>query len=106
MGMANKGLDQFERELTPEGQETGRTGQRPRTEPNVTAKNKKVNERIPDDILLYSDWCLAQLSSERPHPATDGNRCRDPQPNTRQGLGNPVEDREGGFEEPEGSRTP
>lgn len=22
---------------------------------------------IPNDILLYSDWCLAQLSSDRPH---------------------------------------
>jgi hypothetical protein len=29
---------------------------------------------------------IAQLSSEKLHPATDGNRCRDPQPNTRQSL--------------------
>ena len=38
-------------------------------------------------IAIYT-----QLSSERLHPATDGNRCRDPQPNIRQSLGNPVEE--------------
>jgi hypothetical protein len=27
------------------------------------------------------------LSSETLHPANDGNRCRDPQPNIRQSLG-------------------
>ena len=33
---------------------------------------------------MFIDWCLAQLSSERLHPATDGKRCRDPQPDIRQ----------------------
>lgn len=44
------------------------------------------------DILLYSDWCLTQLLSERLHPAIDGTGCRDPQPNIRQSSGNPAEE--------------
>ena len=31
------------------------------------------------------------MSSERLHPATDGNRCRDPQPNIRWRQENPIE---------------
>lgn len=38
---------------------------------------------------MLIDWCLAQLSSERLHLTTDGNRFRDPHPNTRWSLGNP-----------------
>jgi hypothetical protein len=37
------------------------------------------------------DRNLAQ-SSQRLHPANDGNRCRDPQPNIRWSLGNPSEE--------------
>jgi hypothetical protein len=33
---------------------------------------------------MLADRSLAQLSFERLHPAVDGNRCRDPQPNIRQ----------------------
>ena len=40
-------------------------------------------------ILIY--WCLAQLSSERLYPATDGNRCRDLQLNIWQSSRNPME---------------
>ena len=32
------------------------------------------------------------MSPERLHPAADGNRCRDTQPNIRQSSGNLVED--------------
>ena len=32
-------------------------------------KKKKINEMIPNDILLYSYWYLDQLLSERLHPA-------------------------------------
>ena len=32
------------------------------------------------------------MSSERPHPATDRNRYRDPQPNARSSSVNPVEE--------------
>ena len=35
---------------------------------------------------------LAQLCPERFHPATDGNRCRDPQPNIKQTSGSLVEE--------------
>jgi hypothetical protein len=34
------------------------------------------------------------LSSERLCPATDGNKCRDPQPKIRQSLRNPEEEEE------------
>ena len=37
------------------------------------------------------------------HAVTDGNRCRDPQPNIRWSLGNPEDEREKGLEEAEGS---
>lgn len=45
--------------------------------------------------------CLAKLSSERHYPATDGSRCKDPHPNTRWSQGNPIEEVEEGFQEPE-----
>jgi hypothetical protein len=48
---------------------------------------------------------LSKLSSERLHPAVDGNRCRDPQPNIRWSLGNLVEEGEEGLPESERSRT-
>lgn len=34
---------------------------------------------ISNNILLYSDWCLVQVSSERLPLATDGSGCRDTQ---------------------------
>jgi len=39
------------------------------------------------------------------YPATDGNRCKDPQPNIRQSLGKPVEEEEVELKEPERSRN-
>lgn len=41
------------------------------------------------------------MSSERFHPATGGNNCRDPQPNIRESLGSPMEDGKEGLKEPE-----
>lgn len=46
---------------------------------------------------MFIDWHLAQLSSERLHPATDKNRCRDPPPNIRWSLGSTAEDGEEGL---------
>jgi hypothetical protein len=62
--------------VLPGGTETrGWVAQGPRLEANTTGKKKKkkkkVNEIMPKDIQL------TKLSSERLHPATDGNRCRD-----------------------------
>ena len=49
------------------------------------AKEKiTVNEMIPNDILPHSHIDnLTQLTSGRLHPATAGNRYREPQPNIR-----------------------
>ena len=49
---------------------------------------------IPNALI---EWCLAHLSPERLHPTTNGNRCKDPQPNIRQSLGDPVEEVEEEF---------
>jgi hypothetical protein len=47
------------------------------------------------------------MSSERLHPAADGNRCRNPQTNIRQkSSGSLVEELEEGLRELEESRTP
>ena len=62
---------------------------------------------IPNDILLFS-YIITQLRiffSETLHPATDGSRFRDPQPQMRQTSGNPVGDGEEGLSEPEDPRT-
>jgi hypothetical protein len=45
-------------------------------------KKKKSMKWFPMIFSILKDQCLAQLSSEGNHAATDGNRCRDPQPNT------------------------
>ena len=59
-----------------------------------------------DNSPILIDQYLAQLSSEeRLYPTTDGNRCRDKQPNISQSSGNPIEGEEG-LKEPEVSRTP
>lgn len=39
-------------------------------------KNKKINEMLPNDILLYSYWYLDQLLSERLHPAAVENHSQ------------------------------
>jgi hypothetical protein len=39
------------------------------------------------------------------YPGSDGNRCRDPQPNIRQSSGNLVEGGEEELKKPERSRT-
>lgn len=41
-----------------------------------------VVSSTPSAILI--DWCLAQLSLEGCHPATEGSRCRDSKPNISQ----------------------
>lgn len=63
---------------------------------------------MPDDILLFSfiNWCPTQLLSERHHPATDGNRCRYPQPHIWQSLWNSTEEGEEGLQESEVSGIP
>jgi hypothetical protein len=55
---------------------------------------------------MLADRSLAKWSSERLHPAADGNRCRDPQPNIMWSLGSPVEEWGEELREPERSRTP
>jgi hypothetical protein len=46
------------------------------------------------------------LSFERPHPATEGNRCRLSQKYIKWSFGNFVDEEEEEFKEPEGSRIP
>jgi hypothetical protein len=55
---------------------------------------------------MLVDRSLAQLSSERLPPAADGNRGKNPQPNTRQSSGCLVEESGTGLSELERSRTP
>jgi hypothetical protein len=55
-------------------------------------------------MLADSLLCLAELSSERLLPPTDGDRCRDPQPNIRQSLGSVVEEFKERLRELEGPR--
>ena len=50
---------------------------------------KESTPTIVNDILLYMS--LAYSSSESLHPATVGNRCRDPQSNITQNVENPAE---------------
>lgn len=45
-------------------------------------------------FAILIDWILAQSSSERLHPATNGSRCRDPQSNIRCSPGNLAEQEE------------
>jgi hypothetical protein len=47
--------------------------------------------------IIYYYGCLAQSSSERLHPATDGGRCRDTQPNFRLSSENSTKDIEEGL---------
>lgn len=54
--------------------------QRPRVELNMT--DKKVNEMIPNDTLLSHRSVLSPIVRREVHPAADGSRSRDPQPNT------------------------
>lgn len=49
---------------------------------------------------------LAYLPPEWLHPATEGSKSRDPQPNIRHCSGNPMEKVEEGVEETKGSWTP
>jgi len=53
-----------------------------------------VREPTSDTInsAILADRNLAQLSSERLQTAADGGKGRDPQANTRQSLGNLVEE--------------
>lgn len=65
-----------------------------------TKKKKKVNEMISND--RYSSLLIAQLSSKRLPPATEGSRNRDPLPNIRQIS---AEERDEELQETEGLRT-
>jgi hypothetical protein len=62
--------------------------QKLRIEPNHTfkkQKNKKQkNEKIQKKLKLNENWYLTQLSSQRFHPTTNGNRCRDSKANIMQ----------------------
>jgi hypothetical protein len=53
------------------------------TKPSITGFKKKIlndNKMTPNDT--FTDQFLAQPSSEKLHPAADGNRYRDTQPDT------------------------
>lgn len=65
----------------------GSLPQRPRREPNTTGKSQWNDSWWYSAIFI--DWCLSQLLSEA-YPAIDGNTSRDPQPNIRGNLRNPV----------------
>ena len=54
---------------------------------------------------MLAERNLAQLSLERLHPVTDGNRCRDPQPNIRQSSWSLVEELGIGLSKLEKSRA-
>lgn len=54
---------------------------------------------------MLTDRSLAQLSPERLHPATHGNKCRDPTQALGEAWGNSMEEGDGGLKEPERSRT-
>jgi len=45
--------------------------------------------------MILIDRSPAQSPSVRLHQATDGKRCRDPQPNIGQNSANPAEEGEG-----------
>jgi hypothetical protein len=47
--------------------------------------------------VILIDRNLAQSPSERLHPVTDRNRCKNPQLNIRQNSVSPVEEREEGL---------
>lgn len=59
---------------------------------------------VPNNILLFIDYTLAQSLSERSYPITDESRCRDPLANIS--SGNLLEVGEEGLYEPEGRRAP
>jgi len=50
-----------------------------RAKPNATLFFLSSNKMTSNDILSYSDQCLAQPSSETLPPAVDGSKYRDPQ---------------------------
>jgi hypothetical protein len=56
-------------------------------------------------LMIFYYTCRQEPSISVIREASDGHRCRDPQPNLKSSLGNPVEDGKEGLE-PEGSRTP
>ena len=56
-------------------------------------------------IIYFVANVHLQVSFERFHPTTDGNRYRNPQPNIRWSLGNAMEREEEGLKELESSRT-
>lgn len=68
---------------------------RTRVEPSRTGKN--VIKIIPKDLLLHSDKCLNQTSSEKLPLAADRSRGRNPQPNIRKSLENPTKEGEVGL---------
>lgn len=41
---------------------------------------------MPNDILLSSDWCLVQLSSERLPLTAHGTWCKDPHPHYKERI--------------------
>ena len=56
--------------------------------------------------VVLADRSLAWLSSERLHPAADGNRCRDPQPHIRWSLGSLIEELGEGLKDQKGTGIP
>lgn len=52
--------------------------------------------------LLIQTFKVIYKKSGSLHPVTDGNRHRDPLPDTGASLGNPAEEGEEGLLEPEG----
>lgn len=71
---------------------------------NQKKKKKGNNKMNLHEILLYPGQCLIQPSSERVHPAADGTKHRDSQPDFRGGGGEEGGGRGGGREGKEEGR--
>ena len=57
-----------------------RPGTRSCIAPETLHRNKHSwKKNIINNEIIFIDWRLAQLLSERHHSATDGSRCRNPQ---------------------------
>ena len=68
----------------------------PRVEPKTDFFLKNVIKMVPNDILLWSRIGAQLRSSEGLHPAADGSRCGDPQPDISWSLRSSTEEGEEG----------
>lgn len=63
---------------------------------NKFTKQRKKSMQLFPMILCYAYRQKYSITVIRDAPSTTGSRCKDPQPNDRQSLGNPVQDGEKG----------